>query len=138
MQFPLTQIAAVLGIPWPSGEIVTGWSVDSRTLAPGDLYFALRGPNHDGNRYVAAALERGAVAAVAECAEGSGPILAVPEAQCALLDIARWARAQWGGEAIAVTGSAGKTSTKDAIADLLSEAIPTGKTQGNFNNHVGL
>ncbi len=138
MQFPLTQIAAVLSIAWPGSETVTGWSVDSRTIAPGDLFFALRGPNHDGNRYVAAAFERGAVAAVAESTETNGPLLAVPDVQNALLDIARWARAQWGGDVIAVTGSAGKTSTKDAIADLLSDAIPTGKTQGNFNNHVGL
>ncbi len=138
MHFPLTQVAAVLGIAWSGQETVTGWSVDSRTLSPGDLFFALRGPNHDGNRFVAAALERGAIAAVAESAEGAGPILTVPDVQNALLDIARWARAQWRGEVIAVTGSAGKTSTKDAIAELLSEAIPTGKTQGNFNNQVGL
>ena len=62
MRFALFEIGRVLGTPVESGAVVTGWSVDSRTVEPGDLFFALRGAAHDGNEYVEAALTRGAVA----------------------------------------------------------------------------
>lgn len=119
---------------------VTGWSIDTRTIAPGDLFFALRGPNHDGNAYVDLALERGAIAAVVDgfSAEGTGPLLHVADSLAALQTLAREARNEWAGPIVAVTGSAGKTSTKDTIAELLSEKFRTEKTQGNLNNHIGL
>jgi len=137
------QIGAVIGVRASSDTRITGWSVDSRTVAPGDLFFALRGPNHDGNAYVTDALRKGAAAAVIDEQDylrtnDMGPLLIVPNSLVALQQIAAWARNHWGGEVVAVTGSAGKTSTKDVIAEMLSVKMPAGKTIGNFNNHVGV
>ena len=142
MNLELESVAGAIGAPPPrSGALVTGWSVDTRTLAPGDLFFALRGPNHDGHNYVALALEKGAVGVVVEhslpeASEANG--LVVPDALAALQRLAAWARLRWGGRVVGVTGSAGKTTTKDAIAHLLAAHLAVGKTVGNWNNHVGV
>ena len=133
----MSEIGAVLGVPVWNDARITGWSIDSRTIAPGDLFFALRGPNHDGHAYVEEVLRKGAIAAIANEPK-SGPVLVVPETLAALQCVASWARDQWGGEVVGVTGSAGKTSTKDVIAAMLASAIATGKTIGNLNNHVGV
>ena len=145
----MQEIGAVIGIRVASGARtaidarITGWSVDSRTVAPGDLFLALRGPNHDGNAYVADALQKGALAAVIDEQDyvrenDTRPLLIVPNSLVALQKIAAWARNKWGGEVVAVTGSAGKTSTKDVIAEMLAVKMPVAKTIGNFNNHVGV
>jgi UDP-N-acetylmuramoyl-tripeptide--D-alanyl-D-alanine ligase len=118
--------------------LCTGWSVDTRTLSPGDLFFALRGPNHDGHAYVTLALEKGAVAAVVEHAVPDANVLVVPDSLEALQNLAAWARAHWAGRIVGVTGSAGKTTAKDAIAHLLAVELPVGKTVGNLNNRVGV
>jgi len=124
---------------------VTGWGVDSRTVQPGDLFFALRGPNHDGNAYVEELLAKGAAGAVTDRPIDDARCLVVPDTQAALERVGAWAREEWGGDVVGVTGSAGKTSTKDVIAELLNaaQAKPpaspwAGKTTGNFNNHVGV
>jgi UDP-N-acetylmuramoyl-tripeptide--D-alanyl-D-alanine ligase len=121
---------------------VSGWSVDTRTQNAGDVYFALRGPNFDGHSFIAAAMEKGAAAVVVERRRGGASAardeLLVEDTQRALEDSGAWARLHWGGEVIGVTGSAGKTTTKDAIAHLLAAEMPVGKTVGNFNNHVGV
>jgi UDP-N-acetylmuramoyl-tripeptide--D-alanyl-D-alanine ligase len=145
----LHEVARVIGAPCEAPPAkVTGWGVDTRTQSPGDLYFALRGPNHDGHDYVAAALAAGAAGAVVERGAGlrlpsggpaqAGPTLPVENSLRALRQLGAWAREKWGGKVVAVTGSAGKTTTKDAIAHLLAVALPVGKTAGNFNNHVGV
>ena len=130
-----------------SGEVrpipVTGWSVDTRTQNAGDLYFALRGPNHDGHDYVAAALAKGAAGVVVDAGwkaepEVRGPQLVVADTLQALQDLGAWARRRWDGRVVGVTGSAGKTTTKDAIAHLLQVELAVGRTIGNFNNHVGV
>ncbi len=139
MRIPLQDAARAAGASTSADALVTGWSVDTRTVEPGDLFFALRGPNHDGHEYVPAALEKGAVGAVVEHdIEGARPLIQVGDALCALHDIAAWARRRWDGEVIGITGSAGKTTTKDATAAMLSVRFKTGKTTGNFNNHVGV
>jgi UDP-N-acetylmuramoyl-tripeptide--D-alanyl-D-alanine ligase len=121
-----------------SGLVVSGWSVDTRTLAPGDLFFALRGESQDGHAYVGEAIRRGAAGVVVDHAiEGVQNALVVPDTLGALQSLAGWARKRWGGQVIGVTGSAGKTTTKDAIAHLLSTEMKVGKTIGNLNNHVG-
>jgi len=140
MMFGLPEVAAAIGSgAAPPPVRVSGWSVDSRTLQPGDLFFALRGPNHDGHDFVPQALEKGAVAAVVdrELAAG-GALLPVDDSYRALQTLATWARRRWPGTVVAVTGSAGKTTTKDIIASLLGTRLKAGKTVGNFNNDVGL
>ena len=112
--------------------------MDTRTQNPGDVYFALRGPNHDGHKFLTAAVAGGASAVVVDHATGTPSELVVPDTEHALQDLALWARQKWGGPVIGVTGSAGKTTTKDAIAHLLETELPVGKTNGNFNNHVGV
>jgi UDP-N-acetylmuramoyl-tripeptide--D-alanyl-D-alanine ligase len=121
-----------------SGERIPGWSIDSRTLERGDLFFALRGPQHDGHDYVEAAFGRGAAGAVVEQGDGRSALMVVPDTLRALQALAGWARRNWGGKVVGVTGSAGKTTTKDVIAHLLSVRMAVGKTVGNLNNHVGV
>jgi len=144
MNKPLKWVAAQLGLTAETNAWVTGWSVDSRTLRPGDLYFALRGPNHDGHAYVAEVLAKGAVGVVVDRVverdvDGLAPAaLKVGDSLVALQSLASSARREWGGDVAGVTGSAGKTTTKDVIAEMLSEGVRTAKTEGNLNNHVGL
>jgi UDP-N-acetylmuramoyl-tripeptide--D-alanyl-D-alanine ligase len=117
---------------------VTGWSVDTRTQKPGDVYFALHGPNFDGHDFVAQASANGAAGVVVERPLGVPDELVVSDTLKALQELGAWARVRWGGRVVGVTGSAGKTTTKDAIAHLLSVDLPVGKTVGNLNNHVGV
>jgi UDP-N-acetylmuramoyl-tripeptide--D-alanyl-D-alanine ligase len=139
MTLELQELARAMGAKGePRAPRAAGWSVDTRTQDPGDVYFALRGPNHDGHDYVAAAVEKGAAAVVVERPVGAPGELVVTDSLRALQQAGGWAREHWGGTVIGVTGSAGKTTTKDAIAHLLAAAMPVGKTVGNFNNHVGV
>ncbi len=154
MKRPLKWVAEVLGrrLENASGSadvnaaadaaeaVATGWSIDSRTVAPGDVFIALRGPSHDGNRYVAQALAKGAVAAVVDgdVGEAAGPLIRVADGLRALESLARRVREEWIGDVVAVTGSAGKTTTKDVIAAMLNASFKTAKTEGNLNNHIGL
>ena len=118
---------------------MSAFSIDSRTLQPGDLFFAIQGDVHDGHRFVEDVLARGAAAVVVHKDLGSDPrLIRVEDTLRALQRLATWACDRWGGRVIGVTGSAGKTTTKDVIAAILGRAMPTGKTVGNFNNHVGL
>ena len=128
------------GPPPPDRDAsVDGWSIDSRTVNPGDCFFALRGPTHDGHNFVGSVLERGAALAIVDRAVDSPiPQLVVPDTLAALQQLATWARRHWGGTVIGVTGSAGKTTTKDAIASLLNVGVRTGRTFGNYNNHFGV
>ncbi|MCU0935528.1 MAG: UDP-N-acetylmuramoyl-tripeptide--D-alanyl-D-alanine ligase [Gammaproteobacteria bacterium] len=141
MRIALREVASVVGAAGVvEGDAAAGgWSTDTRTIRPGDVFFALRGPNHDGNRYAATALERGAAAVVVDGEVATpGTRLRVDDALRALQDLARWARVRWGGTVVGITGSAGKTTTKDVIAQMLGSAMTVGKTGGNYNNHVGV
>jgi len=140
MTLDLLELARAMraaGNPRPAK--VAGWSVDTRTQNPGDVFFALRGPHHDGHDFVAAAIEKGAAAVVVEGRQALWPLqLVVTDTLRALEELGAWARQQWGGTVVGVTGSAGKTTTKDAIAHLLAAEFPVGRTEGNLNNHVGV
>jgi UDP-N-acetylmuramoyl-tripeptide--D-alanyl-D-alanine ligase len=123
-------------------ETISGWSIDSRTANPGDCFFALRGPLKDGHDYVENVVEKGAALAIVERPIGGIATkilqLIVPDALAAMQQLARKTRDRWGGTVVGVTGSAGKTTTKDAIASLLNVQIRTGRTIGNYNNQFGV
>jgi UDP-N-acetylmuramoyl-tripeptide--D-alanyl-D-alanine ligase len=124
-------------------EAVTGISIDSRTIAPGDAYFAIRGAVHDGHDFVAAALKAGAGLAVVEAAQrgrfaADAPLLVVDDVLAALVDLARAARARLDAKVIAVTGSVGKTSTKEALRRVLGAQGETHASAASFNNHWGV
>jgi UDP-N-acetylmuramoyl-tripeptide--D-alanyl-D-alanine ligase len=119
----------------------TGVSIDSRTIAPGALFFAIKGPRFDGHDFLADAAERGARAAVVERATPAPAGLAlvrVADTTRALTDLARQVRRRAGLPVVAVTGSLGKTTTKDMTAALLATRGPVLKTEGNLNNQYGL
>jgi UDP-N-acetylmuramoyl-tripeptide--D-alanyl-D-alanine ligase len=135
----LREVARVLGLAIEPAGTVTGWSIDSRTIARGDLFFALRGPNHDGHDHIEEVLRKGAIAVVVDSpVEATGLVLHADDSLAAMQRIAVRAREMFTGRMIGVTGSAGKTTTKDVIAEMLAAQIKTAKTVGNLNNHVGV
>jgi len=126
-----------------------GYSIDSRTISAGELFFAVKGERVDGHDYVEAALADGAVAAVVSmrwlkpATVEEAKLLRVPDedADCVLRSMQRLAnqvRRKWGGRVIGVTGSAGKTTTKECIAQVLGVKFSVLKTEGNLNNHFGV
>src|SRR5258705_7761692 len=124
---------------------VAGVSIDSRTIRAGELFFAIHGPRHDGHDHVAAALERGALAAVV--AESRGRelaqslrtrCLAVDDTLRALHRLASAVRLAWGKKIAGVTGSVGKTTKKEILAALFGAKVRILKSEGNFNNAYGL
>src|ERR1700691_2120694 len=124
-------------------EVAQAYSIDSRTVGPGQLFFAVKGERLDGHDFVEQALENGAVAAVVRKDQLSrypvkGGVLPVADTLLALQTLAMAVRKLWGKPLIAVTGSAGKTTTKEAIAHVLSTRFRVLKSEGNFNNHFGL
>jgi UDP-N-acetylmuramoyl-tripeptide--D-alanyl-D-alanine ligase len=124
-------------------ETVPGISIDSRTLAKGDVFFAIQGENRDGHDFVEAALKAGAGVAVLTRANrarfaGAMPLLAVDDVLEALRDLARAARARSQAKIVAVTGSVGKTSTKDALRLALSAEGETHASAASYNNHWGV
>ena len=122
-------------------EPFTGVCTDSRAVEPGQLFVALEGPNFDGHDYVAAAFEKGAAAAVVREGFAAGPddrLLEVRDTLAALGDLAGAWRKACGVLVAAVTGSNGKTTTKEMLAAILSQKHEVHKNRGNFNNLIGL
>ncbi len=123
--------------------MASGYSIDSRTIQPGELFFAVKGERLDGHDYVEAALANGAVAAVVEREHASrfpdsSPLLVVEDSLLALQRLSAAVRRLWGKPLIGVTGSAGKTTTKEAIAQVLGTRHNVLKSRGNLNNHFGM
>jgi UDP-N-acetylmuramoyl-tripeptide--D-alanyl-D-alanine ligase len=122
---------------------IFGISIDSRTVAPGDAYFAIKGDVHDGHDFVAAALKAGAALAVVAAAQRSkfaddAALLVVDDVLAGLVDLARASRARLAAQVIAVTGSVGKTSTKEALRGVLGAQGETHASVASFNNHWGV
>ena len=145
MRLSLSRIADLISAAGEPGgvAIAQGYSIDSRTVQPGELFFAVKGERLDGHDFVEQALSRGAIAAVVEktqLARYPHPtkLLAVDGALVALQTLATAVRKIWGKTAIGITGSVGKTTTKDAMAHLLAIKYRVHRTKGNFNNHFGL
>jgi len=120
----------------------TGVSIDTRTLQAGDLFVALRGPDHDGHNFVRAALERGAAAAMIDRPiaglPSTAPLLRVADTLAALSALGAAARSRSPARIIAVTGSVGKTGTKEALRLALAASGPTCASAGGLNNHWGV
>ena len=116
-------------------------SIDSRTITPGALFVALSGPRFNGDVFAADAIARGAVGVLVTAppaSSGDAAVIVVPDTLEALQNLGRVVRRQSGTKVIAITGSAGKTTTKEITADLLAIAYRVFRTQGNLNNHIGL
>ena len=145
---PLTvaQIAKFAGGTLAGGDpetTISRVSTDSRTLQAGDLFVPLRGENFDGHKFVEQAVERGAAGAMVEEAwNGTAPsdfaLIRVADTLVGYQTLAANYRASLPLKVIAITGSNGKTSTKDFVAATLAKRFRVTKTEGNFNNHVGL
>lgn len=132
------------------GVVAHGYSIDSRTIEAGELFFAVKGARFDGHDFVGAALERGAVAAVVsremlDAVRDAAPgrlLVVVEDPLKALQQLAAAVRRDWGRQTgkrlIGITGSAGKTTTKEAVAKVLSAQFSVLKSQGNLNNEYGL
>ena len=125
---------------------VTGFSIDTRTISNGDLFLAIKGARYDGHTFVEQAIARGACGAVVSDASiktldvnGRTPILVhVENTVLALQSIAASVRRRSGAKVVAITGSVGKTTTKEAIASILEGQFEVFRNAGNFNNHIGL
>lgn len=144
MKLPLWRIAEYSAAKGDFDQdwVATGYSIDSRTIRPGDLFIALKGENFDGHDYVAAALEKGAVAALVQSGKkiDADPkrLLTVEDTLRSLQSLGAAARRLWGKPLLAVTGSVGKTTTKEILAHLLMTRLRVMKSTGNLNNHIGL
>ena len=149
MQWTVEEVARALGVPPPAGldpvARLAGVSIDSRTVARGELFVAVHGPRHDGHDYVVAALEAGALGAVvAQERTAQYPehvrarVFGVADPLAALQELANAVRTRWGKRLVAVTGSAGKTTTKEILAGLLTARFRVLKSEGNLNNEYGL
>ena len=163
MRLPLWRVAEFLTVPatelgagFDGDAVASGYSIDSRTIKPGELFFAVRGEKFDGHDFVQQAFESGAVAAVvakekladimknggagvrARGSKGQPVLIPVSDTLLALQHLAQAVRRLWGRPLVGVTGSAGKTTTKEAIAQVLSTKFRVHKSEGNFNNHFGL
>ncbi len=145
---PLTasQIAQILGTQVAAGDpaawVSAGVSTDTRQLKPGVAFFALRGDNFDGDRFAAKALQDGASLAIVHSWEGEPAagtaVIVVPDTLLALQILAHWWRKQLDIPVVAITGSNGKTSTKDFTKAILSKRFHVSATVGNLNNHIGV
>jgi UDP-N-acetylmuramoyl-tripeptide--D-alanyl-D-alanine ligase len=143
MNLDLQKIAQVTaGRLSPAGArvTVTGISTDSRSVCPGELFVPLRGEKFDGHDFLTQAVRRGAAACLSEdvIAGFPVPVIQVANTLQALGDLAAAFRRDFSGPVVAVTGSSGKTTTKEMLASILSGTAPGLKTEGNFNNLVGL
>src|SRR6202165_5463159 len=149
MRWTIAQVADALDARPGAGlnamARVAGVSIDSREIRAGELFIAIHGPRHDGHDHVASALESGAIAAVVAEAHLSlyadtvrGRCIAVADTFEALRQLARAVRESWGGKIAGVTGSVGKTTTKEILGALLGAKLRVLKSEGNFNNEYGL
>lgn len=145
MKLPLSRIAEFTAATgdYDGRATALGYSIDSRTIRSGELFFAVKGDRFDGHDFVEQALSAGAVGAVVRKDQwprypAHKGLLAVDDTLVALQTLATAVRKLWGKVAIGITGSMGKTTTKEAVAHLLSVRHRVHRTKGNFNNHFGL
>lgn len=141
--FSTTEIASAVGGVLVGGDVeVTSVSTDTRTIEKNALFIAVKGERFDGNDYIETAAQSGAAAAISDrepnSVQADIPIIYVEDSRTAQLKLARYHREKFSVKLCGVTGSVGKTSTKDMIFAVLSAGFNTLKTEGNFNNDIGL
>ncbi|MCK5912283.1 MAG: UDP-N-acetylmuramoyl-tripeptide--D-alanyl-D-alanine ligase, partial [Desulfuromusa sp.] len=143
MMFDLERIARITGGEFSGRKVncqLSGISTDSRNLDPGSLFVPLHGERFDGHDYLSQAVKNGAAACLSEevISGLNVPVIRVADTLRALGDIAAVCRLQLNGPLVAITGSAGKTTTKEMLATIMEQVAPGLKTAGNFNNLIGL
>ena len=120
----------------------SGVSIDTRTIKQNNIYFAIKGPNFDGNKFANEAINKGAIFSVVDNEEfvefDSKKIILVKDCLQTLSDLANFHRIKMDSKIIAITGSNGKTTTKELINSVLSQKYNTIYTNGNLNNHIGV
>ena len=138
MKLPLGRVAEIISGfgRFREGVVAQGYSIDSRSVRPGELFFAVKGERLDGHDFVMQALEKGAVAAVIRADRRAyfpprARLIAVEDTLAALQALAAGVRRAWGKPVVGITGSAGKTTTKEAIAHLLATRFRVHKSEGN-------
>ena len=141
--FDVRTVAAVTGgqiIHNGADVTIHGFSTDSRTLQPGELFIALRGERFDGHDYIAQALRHGAAACLSEevIAGLTIPVVQVRDTLAALGDLAQAVRSRFSGPVVGITGTTGKTTAKEMLAAILARGGPGLKSAGNFNNLIGV
>ena len=134
---PAAGMAVIRGY---SGKEAAGIVIDSRKVEPGDIFVAIRGERVDGHQFIREVFDKGAIAVVCEeePEELPGPCIRVEDSLAALRQIAAFYREQMPIPIVGITGSVGKTSTKEFVASVLAQKYKTHKTQGNFNNEIGV
>ena len=137
--YTLAELAQIVGgAPVTAGSMTfSRVSTDTRNIQSGDVFFALSGERFDGNEFVAAAFARGACGAVAKRQDPAGPCIVVEDVQGALQQFAAHHRGQFDIPVLGLTGSCGKTTSKDMIGAVLATRYSVLKTQGNLNNEIG-
>jgi UDP-N-acetylmuramoyl-tripeptide--D-alanyl-D-alanine ligase len=139
-------LEAPASVPNAGALVARGYSIDSRTATVDELFFAVRGDKFDGHDFIAGAFERGAIAAVVSRARAASlpdavlarPLLIAEDPLAAMQSLASHVRRQWGHRVVAITGSAGKTTTKEAVSSALAAKFHVLRSQGNLNNAFGL
>jgi len=136
----LSEVAALFDCEMPDSDVTIGSvSTDTRSICSGDLFIALKGENFDGNEYVKAAVEKGAIAAIVDRdIDADAVVIKVDDTRLALGQLAAYWRQQLNLKVIGLTGSNGKTTVKEMVTCILSEVGKVTSTVGNFNNDIGL
>lgn len=135
------EIADVLSAARPNGDKkINGFAIDSRNIKPGDCFFAIKGENFHGEDFLDKAFENGASCAIVSktCKDKNNNLIYVNDVVSAMATLAKWYRNKCGFKVVAVTGSAGKTTTRDMIFHVLTDRFKCHKPIKNFNNHIGL
>jgi len=147
MNLPLDEITKAVGgaLQGSGSAVARGYSIDTRTLNPGDLFFAIKGPNFDGHSFVKQALEKKASGVVVDAgfvgnseANTDAAVIRVCSPSASLQVLGQYVRRQWGKPIIGVTGSAGKTTTKAMVGSVLSRKYKVLRTIGSLNNDLGV
>lgn len=138
--FSIKKVACAVGSRCACDGEITSICIDSRSIQPGCLFVAIRGERFDGHDFIAQAFAQGAAAALSEhpVEEATGPVIVVKDTRMAFLHLAAFYRSQFDIPVVGLTGSVGKTTTKEMVAAVVEQKYRTLKTEGNLNNQIGL